>query len=165
MKDSLYAELHRLAGAMIASERVGHTLQPTALVHEAWLRLGDATDTGDARRIFLAQSATAMRRVLVDHARRRQAEKRGGGRERRTMVEGLAIIASAEVDLLDLDAALDRLEERDAELARVVELRFFTGLSLEDTAEATGLSVKQVRNAWDLARTLLRRELDGAAES
>ena len=163
MQQSLYAELHRLASVMMADERRGHTLQPTALVNEAWLRLGEPSADVDERRAFVARSATAMRRVLVDHARKRNAEKRGDGRSRRTLVDGLALAAAADVDLLDLEAALERLEERDASLVRVVELRFFGGLTLEEVAAATQLSVKQVRNAWDLARALLRRELDAGS--
>ena len=159
LSPELYAELRAIAGSLFEDERRGHTLQPTALVHEVWLRLGGSERSADDRRAFLALAAHGMRNALVDHARRRNALKRGSGRRGTTLVDLQMDDGASEVELLDLDAALERLAERDEELARVVELRTFGGLTLAETAAATGLSFKQVRNAWDLARAFLRREL------
>lgn len=157
--DDVYGELRRIAARMFEGERSGHTLQPTALVHEVWLRLGDSEATPEDRSAFLAMAARAMRNALVDHARRRNAEKRGGGAARVTLMDAGSEEADGDVDLLDLDAALVLLAERDPELARIVDLRTFAGLTLAETAAATGMSFKQVRNGWDMARAFLRREL------
>lgn len=158
----LYRELRQLAQLEMRSERGGHTLQPTALVHEAWLRLVDS-DSGTPwsdRSHFLALASRAMRRVLVDYARRRHAEKRGGAAQRAELADDLLTCEGLSLDMLALDEALDRLAARDAELARVVELRFFGGLTNEETGRVLALSERQVEGAWVTARGWLRRELE-----
>lgn len=168
----LYAELRALAGGQMRGERADHTLQPTALVHEAWLRLVGPSDGGpdegrgarwESRGHFLSVAAKAMRNVLVDHARRRKTEKRGGLAARSALDEVLVACEDRALDVLELDLALERLATREAELARVVELRFFGGLTLEETGRVLGLSVRQVEGAWVAARGWLRRELGKGA--
>lgn len=157
----LYGELRRLAGALLRGERSGHTLQPTALVHEAFLRLlGERRVDAPTRVRFFAVAATAMRRVLVDHARTRQRLKRGGGETLLTLPTGLVADAPlAPVDLLALDVALDRLARLDAQQARIVELRYFAGLTIEETAGLVGASPATVKRDWTSARAFLLREL------
>jgi RNA polymerase sigma factor (TIGR02999 family) len=156
----VYAELHRLAAGAMRGERRDHTLQATALVHEAYLRLaaGAAPDWRD-RGHFYAVAASTMRRVLVDHARRLGAERRGGGRARVALADGDAPAgsktAAPAVDLLDLDRALDELARRDARKARVVELRYFAGLTAAETAELLAVSEPTVRLDARLARAWL----------
>jgi RNA polymerase sigma-70 factor (ECF subfamily) len=163
----VYEELRRLAGAFMAREGAGHTLQPTALVHEAYLKLARETRarfTGRAH--FLAVGAQVMRRLLIDHARRRASVKRGLGWQRVTlgragdplMPEGL----DAE-DLLGLDAALERLADLDDRQARIVTLRFYGGLTTEETAEAEGVSTRTVEADWRHARAWLRVQLSRSA--
>ena len=160
----VYGELRGLAGRLMASERKEHTLQPTALLHEAWLRLNGADAKYENRLHFLRIAARAMRRVLVDHARRKGAEKRGGDREAVPLDDALALYENDPVDLLALDEALQRLEENDAGLARIVELRYFAGLTLEEAGEALGQSPRQVHRGWTFARGWLRRELEDIDE-
>jgi RNA polymerase sigma factor (TIGR02999 family) len=156
----VYEELRHQAARYLRRERPGHTLQTTALINEAYLRLIDAKDVRwQSRAHFFAVAANLMRRVLVDHARRRDAEKRGGSQIRLTLDEGLAVARNSEVDLLAIDEALDRLAAIDAQQARVVELRFFSGLSVEETAAALGVSPKTVKRDWSVARAWLRREI------
>lgn len=154
----VYAELRRLAGSAFRRERSGHTLQPTALVHEAFLRLSTQRTAWESRGHFFAMAAEAMRRVLVDHARRRAALKRPGTVLPIPTGPGEPFTEPT-VDLLALDVALDRLETRDARLARVVELRFFAGLNIDEIAEAIDVSERTVKRDWHLARAWLRREL------
>ncbi len=165
----VYDELHALAEAYLRRERPGHTLQPTALVNEAYLRLVDRDDVGEGdRERFLRIAAQAMRRVLVDHARGRQAAKRGGGSggwERVTLDEAVAPSGCETVDLVALNDAMDRLAEKKARLSEVVELRFFGGLSIDETARVLGVSDTTVDNDWFVARAWLARELGGAARS
>jgi RNA polymerase sigma-70 factor, ECF subfamily len=154
----LYAQFHELAERMMRDDR-RVTLQPTALVHEAWMRL-----TGGAfenREHFAAVAARAMRSVLVDHARRRAADKRGGGHARVPLDEVSALFQENVPDLLALDEALRRLDQQDPELGRIVELRFFGGLSVEETARVLGSSTATVTRGWRVARMWLVRELDG----
>jgi RNA polymerase sigma factor (TIGR02999 family) len=160
----LYRELRSIAGRLMAEERKGHTLQATALVHEAWMRLsgGSGIEFVD-RRHFLHLAARAMRRVLVDHARAKQAEKRGGGRTPRPLTEGLVTLEDSPEDLLALDEALTRLGEKDPELLRIVELRYFAGLTLDETAAQLDKTTRQVHLAWGFARGWLRRELTRGA--
>jgi RNA polymerase sigma factor (TIGR02999 family) len=157
----VYGELRALAAGLLGDERARHTLQPTALVHEAYLRLVGAEVGRDweGHRHFVGVAAKAMRSVLIDHARRKRAEKRGGGAVRLSL-EGIVEALEERVpDLLALDEALVRLEAMDAELGRLVELRFFAGLTLEETARALGTSVPTVVRAWQVARLWLQREL------
>ena len=161
----LYEELRRLARDALRPERGDHTLQPTALIHEAWFKLVDARAVRwNGRSHFFGVAARAMRQVLVDHARRRAAEKRGPGRERVPLDEALASFEGGAVDLLAVDEALERLARHDGELARLVELRFFGGLSLEEVAAALGRSPRQVELGWQTARAWLYRAL-GASDA
>lgn len=156
----LYDELHRLAAAKLRGERADHTLQATALVNEAWLKLVQQREQSWANRAhFLAIAATVMRRVLVNHAEARRAEKRGGGWAPITLTESAALMETRAADLLDVDAALQRFAELDPEKARLVELRFFAGLTDEEAAQVLGVSTRTVERHWRLARAWLRREL------
>jgi RNA polymerase sigma-70 factor (ECF subfamily) len=156
----LHAELHRLAHALLRRERADHTLQTTALVHEAWLRLG-ADESWGGRGRFLAAAARAMRCILVDHARAHNRHKRNGGASPVPLDESFAIAdAYGEVvDLLALDVALDRLAATSELAARVVELRFFAGMSHEEIAAACGVSLRTVERNFRFARVCLYREL------
>jgi RNA polymerase sigma-70 factor (ECF subfamily) len=157
----VYAELRRQARAFLRRERAGHTLEPTALVHEAYLRLVRQHDVGWAGRShFHAIAAQAMRRVLIDHGRQRHAAKRGGLAHERVTLSGLAAPSDdREVDADLLHRALEQLEALDARQARIVELRFLTGLSVEETAAALDISVATVKRDWATARLWLLREL------
>jgi RNA polymerase sigma factor (TIGR02999 family) len=163
----IYDELRRLASAHMAREPSGSTLQPTALVHEAYLKLLGASEVEwRDRGPFFSAAALAMRRILVDRARERAALKRGGDRARQShdAAEDIAAPEGTDgpepVDLLALDQALDRLNARDARQADVVLLRYFAGLTIEQTAQALGLSTGTVKNEWTFARAWLRRELE-----
>ncbi len=158
------AELRRLARAYMARERRGHTLQPTALVNEAFLRLTDARHVRwQDRAHFLGIAARLMRRVLVDHARSRGYQKRGGGAARVTFTEALAVAPepALDLDLVALDRALEGLALADARKARVIELRFFGGLSVEETAEVLHLSTDTIKRDWRLAKLWLLHALEG----
>ena len=156
----LYDELRKLARSRLARERPGVTLQPTALVHEAYLRLvGDAGATWEHRGHFFAAAAEAMRRILIERARRAARVRHGGELRRATLPEDLESGAPAAEDLLAVDEALARLERKDERMAQVVKLRYFADLSVEETAEATGLSVRTVTRLWTAARAWLAREL------
>ena len=157
----VYRELHGTAHRLMARERAGHTLQTTALLHEAWVRIagGDAGRIQD-RQHFVRLASRAMRNVLVDHARRRNAKKRAPPSREPLIEDALTYWDGNHTDLLALDDALERLGERDAELARIVELRFFGGLTLEETGAALGISPQKVHRGWSFARTWLRRELE-----
>jgi RNA polymerase sigma factor (TIGR02999 family) len=158
------AELRRLARGYMARERRGHTLQTTALVKEAFLRLTEARKVGwQDRAHFLGISARLMRRVLVDHARARGSQKRGGGAYRVTFTEALPVSIEPALDLLALDRALDGLAAVDPRKAKVIELRFFGGLSVEETAEVLHVSPDTIKRDWRLAKLRLLRELDGDA--
>lgn len=158
----VYRELRDLAAAFLRQERAGHTLQPTALVHEAYLRLVDATGLGAIDQShFVAIAARSMRRVLVEHARAKDAEKRGGGARPVQLETHCAIVDGPDIDLLALDEALTRLEALDPRHARVVELRYFGGLSMEEVAALLAVSKRTVELDWTLARAFLRRELAG----
>jgi len=164
----VYDELRALADAYMRRERAGHTLQPTALVHEAFLRLLRLPPGSVQNRVhFFALAAQAMRRILADHARRHRAAKRGGSAVRvpLELVEGGAPATPAGDDVAadDLDAALEDLAKLDERQARVVELRFFGGLSIEETAEVLAVSSATVKRDWLVARAWLHRELRGGA--
>ncbi len=168
----VYAELRRQAGLVLRRESEGHTLQPTALVHEAWLRLAAQQDARwESRSQFFAIAAQTMRRVLLDHARARHALKRGGGGVQITLggaedrgearaaraAEGAPLDA---VDVIALDDALARLAALDPQKARLVDLRYFAGLSIPEAAEVLGVSTATVGREWAVARMWLRRELE-----
>ena len=160
----VYDELHRCAARAMQRESVGHTLQPTALVNEVYLRLVDQTRAvWQNRAQFFGVAAQLMRRILVDHARSQAAEKRGGGQHAVTLDELRDAIDRSSgpdaIQILELNDALIKLEALDPDQARVVELRYFTGLSIEETAEALGVSVSTVKREWIVARAWLRREL------
>jgi RNA polymerase sigma factor (TIGR02999 family) len=158
----VYRELHRIAGRLMAGQRPNHTLQATALINEAYVRLVDASEASwQDRAHFFALCASAMRRILIDHARARASAKRGGGQIVLELDEGLAAAPSPAANLLELDDALKRLSELDPRKSQVVELRFFGGLNLEETAEALKVSTKTVQRDWDLARAWLYGELSG----
>jgi RNA polymerase sigma factor (TIGR02999 family) len=156
----VYDELRKLAAARIAAEGPGQTLQATALVHEAYLRLvgGEEPRDWNGRGHFFAAAAEAMRRILVDNARRKQADKHGGDRVRVDLPEGLAAEGRSD-DLVALDEALTRLEGHDPDAARLVKLRYFAGLSHQDAAEAIGISRGAADRLWALARAWLLRQL------
>jgi RNA polymerase sigma-70 factor, ECF subfamily len=159
------AELRRLARIYMARERRGHTLQTTALVNEAFVRLVDAKGLRwQDRSHFLGISARLMRRVLVDHARARGYQKRGGGAHRVTFTDALAVATEPSLPLIDLDRALEGLASVDARKAKVVELRFFGGLSVEETADVLHVSNDTVKRDWRLAKLWLLRKLDGTRD-
>jgi RNA polymerase sigma factor (TIGR02999 family) len=162
----VYEELRRLAAAYLRRERPGQTLQPTALVHEAYLRLmKDRPDRWQNRAHFCAIAAHSMRQILIERARARGAQKRGGAQPRVTLDEALVAADGSDspsVDLVALDDALQRLEALDPDQARLVELRFFGGLTIEETAEAMKISPATVKRHWTVARAWLARELAGA---
>ena len=159
----VYNELRRIAAAYMRRERAGQTLQATALVHEAYLRLAGAGTPWTDKRHFVGIAARSMRQILVERARARGAQKRWAGLDRVTMTDALAVTADAEGMLPALDDALTRLEQIDAEQARIVELRYFAGLSIEETADALGISPATLKRRWAMARAWLFRELSGGA--
>jgi len=155
-----YDQLRRLAVKYLSRERKSHTLQPTALVHEAYLKLIDQTRVDwQGRTHFFAIGAQAMRRILVDHARAHEAAKRGGGRQRVTLDERLIGDSQRSQDVLALEDSLVKLAELDPRQARMVELRFFGGLTVEEVAEVLGMSKRSVEREWTMVRSWLRREL------
>lgn len=157
--ESLYPELRRLAASAMGREREGHTLQPTALVHEAWLRLAQSLVGTHGKAHFLALAARTMRRILIDHSRGRDRLKRGGEMVRITMVEGVGGVDAPSVDLLALDAALAALAAFDDRRAELLEMQFFGGLTYPEMAAAAGISEATVHRELRLARAWLHREL------
>jgi RNA polymerase sigma factor (TIGR02999 family) len=158
----VYDELHRRAMHFFGRERAGHTLQPTALVNEVYLRLVNQREANWQNRAqFFGIAAQMMRRILVSHARARQAEKRGGEEQRITLVEDVAAAPQRDVNLIALDEALKKLEAIDLEKSRMVELRFFTGLSVTETAEVLGVSPRTINRQWQTAKAWLFREIAG----
>jgi RNA polymerase sigma-70 factor (ECF subfamily) len=157
---AVYGELRHQAERYMRRQPAGHTLQTTALVHEAYLRLVDQQTEWKSRAHFFGVAAKAMRSILVDHARAHRAAKRGAGAARMTLGQiGDIADRKAEVDVLDLDQALQRLGELDPEKGRLVELRYYGGLSIEEAAEVLEISPATVKRQWSTARTWLRREL------
>lgn len=157
----VYADLWRLADLYLSRERPGQTLQPTALVHEAYLRLAGSEQDWQNRAHFFGAAARAIRRILLDRARARRSERRGGGRSRLPIEAASEIAVGAPpLDFLALDEALERLARLDPAKARVVELRFFGGLGVEETAEVLGTSASTVERDWRFARAWLHRELE-----
>ena len=157
---AVYDELRRLAGALTQQLRPGQTLQATALVHEAYLRLvGDHDPGWEGRRHFFGAAVRAMRQILIEQARRKDSRKRGGGARRVELSEGLALIAPPADDLLALDEAIGQLQAEKPHLAEVVQLRYYTGLSVEETADVVGRSVSTVTREWRFARAWLAGRL------
>jgi RNA polymerase sigma factor (TIGR02999 family) len=165
---TIYGELRRVAGRYLGRERRNHTLQPTALVHEAWLRLqNERGGAWQSRTHGLALGAQAMRRLLIDHGRHQKRDKRGGGIPALPVDELMQAAETEAVpveDLLTLEAALSRLEAEDARAAQVVILRFFAGMSSPEVAEHLGVSVRTVEGDWTHAKAWLRRELSGPGQ-
>lgn len=156
----VYDELHRIAHRHLQRERAGHTLKTTALVHECYLDLADHEgSTWEGRAHFLAVASKAMRHILIDYARKRNAQKRGGGQHRVTLDEGMMSVEAQAAELLSLNDALSQLEALDARLAQVVECRFFGGMTVQETALALGTSERTVRRDWQRAKAYLYRTL------
>jgi RNA polymerase sigma factor (TIGR02999 family) len=162
----VYEDLKRLAARKLAGEAPGHTLQATALVHEAYLRLVDSPGAAGwhNRGHFFAAAAEAMRRILIENARRKRSRKAGGGRERLALDPAELAAPAADHDLLAVDEAIDRLIAVDPEAAELVKLRFFVGLTLPETAEVLGISLRSANRRWAYARAWLYRELYPGAE-
>jgi RNA polymerase sigma factor (TIGR02999 family) len=158
----VYDGLRRLAAEKLAQEKPGQTLQPTALVHEAYLRLVDTEKAPrwDSLGHFFAAAAESMRRILIDNARRKQADKHGGGWQRHELLDTELAIDSTGADLFAVDETLSRLAAREPVIARLVELRFFAGLTLQEAAECLGIAERTAYRHWAYARAWLRRELD-----
>jgi RNA polymerase sigma factor (TIGR02999 family) len=157
---SVYDELRRLAAYQLNRERPNHTLQATALVHEAYLRLAVQENSKWSGRVhFISMASEMMRRVLVDYAREHLREKRGGGIEKLSLSEAAELVGGRDVELLDLDRALGRLAEIDPRKAKLVELRYFGGLTTEEAAESLGISVATAERDWKFSRAFLIREL------
>jgi RNA polymerase sigma-70 factor, ECF subfamily len=162
----VYSELRRIAARQLRSERVNHTLQPTALVHEVYLRLVDQRQVAwQDRAHFLGVAAQTMRRILVDHARRHGARKRGDGARCVSIEDAQEIAAAQELPLLALDHALGRLEAVDPALARIVELRAFGGLTIDEAAHVLKVSPSTAKRDWRTAKAWLNRELGGGART
>ena len=157
----IHSELRKLAGAAMRHERADHTLQPTALVNEAFLRLQrDRPDTWNSRGHFFGAAAKVMREILVDHARAYTSQKRGGAQKIKLQLSDTVAFYESEPELvLAIDAVLDRLRALDPRAAQVVELRYFTGLSIPETAETMGVSAKTVKRDWEFARVWLEQQL------
>jgi len=160
----LYSELRNLAAALTRRLQPGQTLQPTALVHEAYLRLVKHKDPGwEGRRHFFGAAAQAMREILIEQARRKDSCKRGGGAQRVELYEGIALIEPPADDLLALDEAIEQLRAEKPHLVEVVQLRYYTGLSVEETADVIGRSVSSVTRDWRFARAWLAGRLGDSA--
>lgn len=156
----VYDELRRIAAYKMAQEAPGHTLQPTALVHEAWLRLvGDGNPKFQGRAHFFGAAAESMRRILVDLARRKRSLKRGGGAERQELHESILVLSAPPDELLAIDEALGKLETEDPPAAELVKLRYFVGMTMEEAASALGLAPRTAERLWTYAKVWLRREL------
>jgi RNA polymerase sigma-70 factor (ECF subfamily) len=158
----VYDELHKLARGYFRRERGEHTLQPTALVHEAYLKLVDQRAPVQNRSHFLALAATQMRRILLDYARKHHAARRGGG-QKVSLEDTMAISTEQGLDMISLDLAMQKLAVLDASQAQLVELRFFGGLSVDETARVMGISPASVKRAWSSARAFLHREISGGS--
>ncbi len=155
----VYGELRGMAEAQLRRERSGHTLQPTALVNEAYLRLNPSKDAWENRRHFFGAASRAMRNILVDHARRRLADRRGAGLERVTLADLEVAVPETDLDIVALDEALEALSRDEPRLAEVVTMRVFVGMSIEDTAQALDLSPATVKRDWLFARAWLAERI------
>ena len=164
----VYDELRRLASVRLGNENPGQTLQATALVHEAYIRLVGTDKQWTSSRHFFAAAAEAMRRILVDRARSKKSAKRGGGKSKFDLLDADCVINPPDDDLLALDEALSKLSETEPEMGELVKLRYFTGLTMDETAKALGISPKTVQRHWAYARAWLLREIgrgdDAAAD-
>jgi len=162
MTPVLYEELRRLARRFLAAERDDHTLEPTALVHEAYLRLVDQRQVDWRNRAqFLGLAASMMRRILINHAQAHHAAKRGGHAGKVTLDDALGVFTQLHLDVLELNRSLEELGKLDGQQARVVELRYFGGLSIEETAEVMGISPATVKREWGTARLWLLQQMQG----
>ena len=162
MTPILYEELRRLARYFLASERSNHTLQATALVHEAYLRLIDQRSVDWRNRAhFLGVAANMMRRILINHAEARNAAKRNGGAEALALEDALGVFTDPRIDMLELNRSLERLTSLDPQQGRVVELRYFGGLSIDETAEVLGISAATVKREWSTAKVWLLHQMEG----
>jgi len=156
----VYDELRKIAGQYLKKEKSDHTLQPTALVHEAYMKLIDISDISwNDRAHFFAVSANIMRHILVDHARAKLAEKRGGDAQRISLEDADSLSSEPDIDLLAVDEALNELAKFDEQQSRIVELRFFGGLTIEETAHVAGISPATVKREWAMAKAWLHRKL------
>jgi RNA polymerase sigma factor (TIGR02999 family) len=155
----IYHELRRLAGGRMVGEASGHTLQPTALVHEAWLRLARPESAWKNRSHFFGAASEAMRRILVDYARRRKSQKRGGGVEPEELNEFSFVLIAPPDELLAVNDALDKLAQEDPTAAELVKLRYFVGMPMPEAAAALDLSVRTAERIWTYARVWLKREI------
>ena len=157
----IYDQLRRIAAQRMQAERPGHTLQATALVHEAWAKIAASGTCFESKTAFLRSAAEAMRRILIDHARGKLREKRGGRAPRGMTIEVADLAADADpAEIVAFDDALHRLESEAADAAEIVRLRFYAGSSIEETAEALGVSPRTVNRGWTFARAWLYRELE-----
>ena len=160
----VYQEMRKLAASYLQKQRSDHTLQPTALVHEAYLKLIDASQVNwQDRAHFFAVAAQTMRNILVDHARAVAADKRGGGAQKIALDEAVGLHENQEVGLIDLDQALRMLARQDETQSRIIELRFFGGLTIEETAEVLKISPATVKREWAMARAWLFRQINSTA--
>jgi RNA polymerase sigma factor (TIGR02999 family) len=158
--EAVYPELHRIARRYSGRERISSTLQCTAVVHEAWLRLAESQQVSlKDRTHFFALSARLMRTILIDYARARKSKKRGGGETIFSLMDSDASVYPADVEILDLNGALEELEKLDPVHGQIVEMRYFSGLSIPETAEALGVSESTVKREWVVAKTWIRRRL------
>lgn len=156
----VYKEMRKLAASYLQKQRSDHTLQPTALVHEAYMKLIDTADVNwQDRAHFFAVAAQTMRNILVDHARAVAADKRGGGAQKITLDEVIGLSKNQDIDLLDLDEALQQLARQDETQSRIIELRFFGGLTIEETAEVLKISPATIKREWAMARAWLFRQM------
>ncbi|HEV8186204.1 MAG TPA: sigma-70 family RNA polymerase sigma factor [Pyrinomonadaceae bacterium] len=159
---AVYDELHRQAARYLRREQPGHTLQTTALIHEAYVRLVDQHNVQWQNRAhFFGVAAQMMRRILVDHARTKKRAKRGGSDIRISLNDATVAVKGQDLDVIEVDEALTRLAKIDEQQSRVVELRFFSGLTVEETAEVMGISPATVKREWSMAKAWLHRELSG----
>ncbi len=156
----VYEDLRRLAAHKMASESAGHTLQPTALVHEAWMRVGlSNNERWENRAHYFAAAAEAMRRILVEHARKRQSQKRGGGAPHEELVESSLVLTAPPDELLAVNDALEQLAAEDPQAAELVKLRYFVGMTMEEAATAMGMAKRTAENLWTYAKVRLHKEI------
>lgn len=164
LMDLVYEELHRIASFRMSGEREDHTLQPTALVHEAWLRLQQGNFRFQSRAHFFSVAAEAMRRILIEAARRRRSAKRGGGVPKAELEEVELIQEERSEEMMAIDEALDLLAAKDSTAAELVKLRYFVGMSMEEAAEVLGIPLRTAERLWTYAKAWLRRRIASATQ-